>query len=77
MTEEQLNLRMQLAVADCEVMAVVAAMRSGKRPYVGEILEYYLPGSVASFSSRKRSLPYRFPVEPWHLSAAEKLNLPK
>ena len=71
MTDQELSRRVQAAVAKSEVMAVVAAMRSGNRPIVGEVLEHYLDGNATNPHSRP--LRYHFPVELWHLREAERV----
>ena len=81
MTEEELCKRVHAAIAESEIRAVVSAVKSGRRPTIGEILEHYLednreiPSPRRSMGRQKRPLPYRFAVEPWHLSAAERLIL--
>ena len=58
-------------IRNAEVKAVADLFRSGRRPCLGQFVDYAIDPEPAVSSKRKK--PYRLTVEQWHLDEAEGL----
>ena len=72
MNQETAVAEVEKVIQLSEVKAVARAIRSGRRPRLGETIDYYVPQEPFAGSGRCGK-PYRVAVEQWHLDAAERL----
>ncbi len=67
---DTIDSQVERIVRESEIEAVVRALRTGKTPRIGEMLDYEIE-RVNQKSNRCR--PYRVAVEQWHLDAARRI----
>lgn len=81
MSNDELESELRRIVRWSQVNAVVRAIRHGRRPRVGEVLDHTLEfpdhhpnaRSARDWAHSRRHDVYQFEVEPWQLEEADRL----
>lgn len=81
MSWDPIREEMREIIRQSEIKAVARELRSGNRPHIGQLVDYYIEaqGTVSCLfdaghaPGRKPTTPFRLVVEQWHLDAANRM----